>query len=420
MTMDDRHMPRPETALVIGGGIIGLATAYALGREGVHVTILDAGAPELRASTSTAGIIGGSSVIPWASSELWPRLPAHLLGRNGPFRLSLPLPRGLLGFFRHSVRAGRPDPFLASSEGLANLGLRGWDAWQNLLTELPQARSLFKQNGCLFYYVTREQVEADKAGNALRRGFGMDLSELTANDMQALLPPLNRPVAVGIRVNSAGHVIDPLGLQEYLKTAILEQGGTYVVQNATGFTKSKDEVTAVLAGSAQYKAEAIILCAGCGAAALCADLGRHIPMIPAYGASVTFTDPDIDLTVPFLVISDGVAVSPSRLGLRVSGLLQVGGAGHAKAMYAALIAQAKRLFGDFGYSDIKTYAGPRPLTADSLPFLGPDPCYKNLFHNFGHGHWGLTQAAISGQIATDLVVGRDPAIGISAYRPDRY
>ena len=66
------------TALVIGGGIVGLATAYSLCRRGLQVTLLDEGPVEKRASSATAGIIGGSSVIPWAHSKLWPHLPKHL------------------------------------------------------------------------------------------------------------------------------------------------------------------------------------------------------------------------------------------------------------------------------------------------------------------------------------------------------
>ena len=133
MTSERRRTTKPRTALVIGGGIIGLTTAYTLCRNGVEVTIFDDRAKDQRATSATAGIIGGSSVIPWASSKLWPQLPRHIIERDGPLRLSLPLPNGAMGFFRRSVQAGREEPRTMSSAGLANLGLRGWDAWQDLL-----------------------------------------------------------------------------------------------------------------------------------------------------------------------------------------------------------------------------------------------------------------------------------------------
>lgn len=410
---------KPSTALVIGGGIIGLATAYSLCRHGLKVTLLDEGPVDQRASSATAGIIGGSSVIPWANSKLWPRLPMHLLNREGPLRAAKPLPKNLMGFFMRSVQAGRTEARATSASGLANLGLRGWDAWQDLLCDLPDARDLFIQNGCIFYYETEGDAIADASSNTVRRSFGMDLTELSAAEMSALLPPLMRTVTAGVSVNSAGHVVDPIGLQEKLLRAILAMGGKLVGQHVSDFEFAGGKVVSVITDTACYEADTFVLCAGCGSSVLAAQLGHRIPMIPAWGASVTFKNAKVDLRTPFLILSDGIAVTPSSAGLRISGLLQVGGAGNAKAMIAALIDHAKRLFGDFEYTDIVTFAGPRPLSADSLAFLGADRAHDNLYHNYGHGHWGLTQAAISAQITGDLVLGRDPKIDISAYRPDR-
>ena len=409
-----------KTAIVIGSGIVGLTSAYILGQNDVKVTVLDAGPPELRASTATAGIIGGSSVIPWASSTLWPRLPSHFLKRHGPLGMAMPLPPGLVSFFKNSVRAGRPEIRKKSAKGLANLGLRGWNSWQSLLADLPEARSLFKQNGCLFFCKTTEQLNIKNMNNTLRREFAMDITDLSPDDMITRIPMLKTSVAGGSCVNLAGHVTDPVELQETLKKAILKQDGKFINANVTGFTKSKGKVTAVKSGSSEYQADAIILSAGSGSTALATDLGHSIPMIPAWGASVTFTNSDIYLKTPFLVLSDGFAVTSSKLGLRLSGLLQVGGAGKASKMIPTLISHAKDLFGSFGYTEIIPFTGPRPLTADSLPFLGKDPYYKNVFHNFGHGHWGLTQAAVSAKIITDLVLGDSTEIDISAYRVNRY
>jgi len=411
--------PKLGTALVIGGGIIGLATAYSLCCRGLQVILLDEGPVDKRASSATAGIIGGSSVIPWAHSKLWPRLPKQLLNSDGPLRAAKPLPKNLMSFFMRSLQAGSTEARAASASGLANLGLRGWDSWQDLLYDLPDARNLFVQNGCLFYYKTAEDAVADSSSNGIRRSFGMDLTELDAADMRTLLPALKQAAAAGVGVNSAGHVVDPIGLQEKLLKAILGTGAKLVKQHVNNFVFVEGKVVSVATDEGQYEADTFILCAGSRSSVLTAQLGHRTHMIPAWGASVTFRNSKVDLNIPFLILSDGIAVTPTSAGLRISGLLQVGGAGNAKAMIAALIGHAKLLFGDFEYTDIVTFAGPRPLSADSLAFLGADPAHENLYHNYGHGHWGLRQAAISAQIIGDLVLGLDPKIDISAYRPHR-
>jgi glycine/D-amino acid oxidase-like deaminating enzyme len=409
-----------SSALVIGGGIVGLATAYALCQQSIRVTVLDDAAVDHRASSATAGIIGGSSVIPWANSKLWPRLPLHFLDQDGPLRMALPFPKGLPSFFKQSVVSGRGTARAQSAAGLANLGLRGWDAWQELLTDLPSAKDLFVQQGCLFYYEIDADQSADANANALRRSFGMDLTDLNNMEMEAILPPLSRPVAGGVRVNSAGHVLDPVGLQRRLVKAIEAGGGAIIQQRVSKLVSQDGRITSVVTNGTHFDADSVILCAGSGSAELAKPLGLNIPMIPAWGASVTFTNAAVDLRTPILLLKDGIAVTPSTEGLRVSGLLQVGGAGRAQAMIKTLKLQAKRLFGAFAYDEITTCIGPRPLSADSLAFLGPDPSHDNLFHNFGHGHWGLTQASISAQITADLVLGNAPKFDMSAYRTDRY
>jgi D-amino-acid dehydrogenase len=420
MTLSAGRSQYPETALVIGGGIVGLTTAYALARAGLRVTILDAGPVNRRASTATAGIIGGSSVIPWAEAGLWRRLPRMILDRREPLFLSWPPPKGLWSFVRQSRRASRPEAVLASASGLANLGLKGLGAWRELLSDLPQAASLFQQNGCLFFYATSRDREADASGTALRRSFGMDLTDLTAEDMRNRLPSLESPVAGGMCVNSAGHVTDPRALQEYLKQAVIDLGGTCVNSPATELEIDGGMVGTVRSSAGRQEADIVILAAGAGASNLARELGLQVPMTPAWGVSITFENSDVDLELPVLVLGDGYAATPSDQGLRVSGLLQVGGAGKSTAMQARLVELAKGLFGQFSYTGIQSFTGPRPLMADSLPILGQDPTCRNVYHNFGHGHWGLTQAAISAQVIANLVTGQAAGLDIAAYSPARF
>jgi D-amino-acid dehydrogenase len=420
MTAEQTTADDPKTALIIGGGIIGLTTAYDLARNGLNVTVIDAGPVERRASTATAGIIGGSSVIPWAHASLWGKLPRMLLDRSKPLYVSWPPPSGLYDFVLKSRKASRPETFKHSAAGLANLGLKGRDAWEDLLSDLPKAKALFQQTGCLFYYGTEKERQADADDLVLRRSFGMDIDDLDAPDVLSRLPNVIRPVVGGSFVNTAAHVTDPVSLQNCLVDAIRDLGGKFVSTNVTRLETAGNKITAVVTHAGSDSADVIVLAAGHGGSKLASDVGLKIPMAPAWGVSVTFENPSIDLKIPMLVLSDGFAVTPSDQGLRVSGLLQIGGAGKAKTMQAHLIELAKALFGDFKYTGIKTVTGPRPLTADSLPVLGADPKYQNLYHNFGHGHWGLTQASISARIICGLIAGRPAGVDINAYCPDRF
>lgn len=420
MTGAEATTSSPQSALVIGGGIIGLTTAYELARNGVRVTVIDEGPVDNRATTATAGIIGGSSVIPWANESLWKRVPGMILDRKKPLYLALPLPKGLLNFLKHSHKSGQPEVFSSSSAGLANLGLRGRESWSHLLSDLPEAASLFKYRGCLFLYQKESDRLADAGDVGIRRSHGMEIDELNESEVREILPSMPSPIDGAVNVTAAGHVSDPIELQKHLRAAIIDLGGAFLEEKVINLKCTSNRVEAAYTAKGVKEAEVIVLAAGHASAALARDVGLNIPMTPAWGVSVTFEGSDVDLAVPMLVLNHGIAITPSDKGLRVTGLLQIGGAKKSEAMERRLIELAKELFGEFNYTGTSVVAGPRPLMADSLPALGPDPNYENLYHNYGHGHWGLTQASTSARIVTNHVMGRACNVDITAYRPDRF
>lgn len=101
-------------------------------------------------------------------------------------------------------------------------------------------------------------------------------------------------------------------------------------------------------------------------------------------------------------------------------LLQISVPEKTKATEQRMIEPAKEPFGDFAKTGLSIEAGSLTLLSDSLPALGPDPNRHNLYHNYGHGHWGLTQASTSALIISNHVMGRKCDVDISAYRPDRF
>jgi len=106
-----------EHVTVIGGGIIGLCTAVALQQLGYQVSVFDSNHNANNASTASAGIIGGSAVIPWASADLWSKVPAMCLNPDSALTLSLPVPPHFLSFLYQSRRAGHPQSYRASATG---------------------------------------------------------------------------------------------------------------------------------------------------------------------------------------------------------------------------------------------------------------------------------------------------------------
>ena len=390
--------------MVVGGGIIGLCSAYALQQQGYHVSIVDPNHNANNASTASAGIIGGSAVVPWASSGLWSKVPAMCLNKESPLTLSFPVPANLLSFFYHSRRAGNPSRYRASAEGLAKLGLSGYDNWMELLKDLEDGRRLFRQAGCYFVYLTQADRVNDEENNILRKEFGMQLDDLNSGQTVKVLSSLVPTEAGSVKVLKAGHVVDPLGLQQVLRAAIQDKGGKLIASSVSHFDTNKSRVRKVYTADGEYDIDRIVIAAGSGSAILAKKLGSNIPMIPGNGYSLELTGANVSLQAPLLFMSQGIAVTPTCDGIRVAGLVSIGGSAkrNCERHYGRLLKLAKTLFTDLEYQSAVHHTGARPLTSDSLPVISRSPHFQNAWFNFGHGHWGMTQASSSAKLLVNL------------------
>jgi len=418
----DRICDVPHHVAVVGGGIVGLTMASALLEQAFRVTLIDPSELAGRASSATAGIIGGSSVIPWASNDLWLKIPPMLQNPNGPIRINWPIPLKLIPFLAKSIKAGTSKNRRQSSSGLAQLGLGGWNAWVGLSDQFPALKPFLAQKGCLLYYSNSQERLSDLTNNVMRREMGMRIIEMETKAVQDMLPYLSDPEPSGTFVQQAGQILNPISFQRALTDIVKRGRGAFVHEHALGFITEDKTVRSVVTPSGNVDCDSVVICAGAGSAALVKRLSSHVPILPAWGASVTFHEPEIRLELPILLQQSGVAILPNTDGLRVAGLLQVGGQLNLRdpQLENILIRRVQKLFGNFSYRELTGQFGPRPLTPDSLPVLGHAPKYKNAYFNFGHGHWGVTHAAISASVVVDLIVGQKPQIDINPYSAERF
>lgn len=390
--------------MVVGGGIVGLCTAFALQQQGCHVSVIDTDHRAINASTASAGIIGGSAVVPWASAGLWSKIPAMCMNPNSPLTLSFPVPANIVSFFIHSHRAGSAHRYQASAEGLATLGLSGYDNWMLLLEGIDEARALFRQTGCYFVYRTPADRVNDEKNNTLRQQFGMQLESLDSTQTAVALPALSPADGGSVKVLKAGHVTDPFALQLLLRSAIQDNGGRLISSAVTKFGTSGSRVNKVHTTQGEHDIDGIVIAAGSGSSVLAKQLGSSIPMISGNGYSLELNGASIRLDAPLLFLKHGIAVTPTSNGIRVAGLVSIGGARkrHCDRHYRRLLNFALSTFARLTYKTVVHHTGARPLTADSLPVIGCSPYFQNAWFNFGHGHWGLTQAASSAKTLVKL------------------
>jgi D-amino-acid dehydrogenase len=166
----------------------------------------------------------------------------------------------------------------------------------------------------------------------------------------------------------------------------------------------------------------VVLTGGAWSRGLAAALGARVPLDTERGYHVMLPQPGVEPRSAMLFPALGFGATPMAEGFRIAGTVEFGGLEAAPDWRRAdaLVAHAQRLFPGLGTDGAQRWMGYRPSMPDSLPVIGRSPKHANAYFAFGHGHLGLTLAAVTGRLIADLVAGRSPSLDPSPYRIDRF
>ncbi|MFC4278360.1 D-amino acid dehydrogenase [Achromobacter aloeverae] len=404
--------------LVIGAGIIGMTSAYALARDGHAVTVVD-GAAQAGVGTSRANgaQLSYSFVAPLADAGVLRKLPAWLAQPNSPLRLRLRADpaqwRWALGF----LRACRRDTADRTTAELLQLGLHS----RRLMHDLVAREGLrfdFASSGKLLVYQDRQAYDAARALMDYQASLGCEQQALDRAACLALEPALAdiaERIVGGIYTPSedAGDCLALCGaLQGRLAQAsgVRFHFGTRVERLRT----EGGRIVAAQTSAGALEADGYVIANGVGAQALCREVGVDPLIYPLKGYSLTYTLTDAS-RAPRTSLSDvHNKVVYARLGnrLRVAGMVDIGArSGDVDTRrIAGLKVQVRRYLPRLNEAGPpEEWAGLRPARPDSKPLIGATP-YRNLWINAGHGALGFTLAAGSAGVLADRIAHRPSAV----------
>jgi D-amino-acid dehydrogenase len=316
-----------QPVVVVGGGIIGLCTAFALHQRGVPATVLDAGPAEHAASHVNAGWIVPTLAAPVPSPGLIATSLRWMLPSDSPLyirpRLDPAFLRWTLGFWRHC----NARDFLAGTEAIAAFGARSlalYDAMREAGVRYEEHR-----DGLLFAYRTSEALEHDYAALETVRRFGFEISPIMSGDeLRALEPSLSETVSGGYRLPQERSVRpDTLvrGLIAYLQERGVEVRGEAPV---SGIETAGGKVTGVVAGGQRIPAATVVVAAGAWTPRLLKPLRVPVPIEAGKGYSIDFAPaPDLPEPVrrPLYLHESRVTITPLEGMIRLAGTMELSG-----------------------------------------------------------------------------------------------
>ena len=411
--------------LVIGGGVIGMCTAYYLARSGAAVTVLEehqVGGP-MASSYGNIGLLVPSHSTPVAEPRVISRGLRWLLDAESPLyikpRWDADLLRWLLRF-----RAACAAQRCAAAEPVVYRWQRAsLELYAELAAELPPEVD-YERKGGLFLY--REQHAWEEAAAAARREqeAGIDVALVEREQLGVLVPGLKEGVVGALHYRQDARLI-PDAFVRALAAAAARYGAT-VHEHASVFALERRGagVAAVRTSRGTLRPRLVVLATGFLSPRLGRDVGLRVPVQPAKGYSITVRRPATCPEIPLHFHEERVVLTPfGRDRMRIGGTLEL--AGNDRSVSPRRLAAIRRappryLAGMEELDTLEIWRGMRPLSADSLPILGRPRGLDNLLLATGHGMIGISLGPASGKVVAELALGREPSLELDLFRADRF
>ena len=406
---------------IIGAGIVGIATASYLRRDGHDVTVVDMRPPGEYCSSGNAGILSPGSCVPIAMPGILGKVPGYLMDPLGPLKVRWSYyPWALPWLWRFINSTGRAQ-IEATADALSALLSQTFDAHLPLATHAG-CSDLIRRTGYVVVYDSDEACRGDAYAWKLRRDRGVICNELDAAGVERLVPALGRKFQRGMHLPEQGFVANPERLTKTLAQQFQRDGGTILQRKVLDIELGEHGPQALLTDAGKLPVETLVICAGVYSGEFSAKLGDPVPIEAERGYHVTFSDPGLELPMPVCSAQHKFFVTPMEMGTRIAGQAEFAGI-EAEPDYGradVLVQHMKRMFPHVREADTTRWMGRRPSMPDSKPVIGRATKYANTYYAFGHGHIGLAGSAPTGRIIADLVAGRKPNIDITPFRPDRF
>ncbi len=417
------------TALVVGGGLIGLTTAWALQSRGEEVLLVDrCDSVAQETSFANAGLITPSMPEPWNGPGVFRHLLASLFNPRAGLRLkpsALPqlIPWGLR-FIAHSV-PGRHFAACTDNYRLAHYSLI---KTQTLSEQLGLQYSRGTA-GTLSVFRDKATFEAKRTVIDHVASLGMRFRRLDPAAIVRLVPGLRGSASsliCGVHFPDDHHG-DAHRFCRELYSHFISAGGTARFgESVQGLLVDHGRIRGARLADDNVRADRVVIAAGSHSPALLAGVGLKLPVKPAKGYSVTVNVNDTEALPPLPVIDDALHVCLTPLGDRIRMVGTAEFAGFDLSLDPIrtdnLVAVFRRLLPELAETtnlgSATRWAGLRPMSYDGRPFIGATGV-EGLYVSSGHGPLGWTMAMGSAELLADLIVGKPPAIDPNPYSVTR-
>jgi len=406
---------------IVGGGIIGLAIGLKLSLEGCSVTIIDKDTPASGCSAGNAGYLSQNGIFPLASWDTIRTLPKLLLDPTGPLIIRPSYFLQLIPWGLKLLRNSSPEKTQSIIKALADLTRDAIDDYAELLAA-SQSTNLIKYQGGLHLYNSEQALDSASRRLETVNNYDIEAYKISAKEVYDREPALVEGLAGAVFFPNNAHCINPAELGAAFANAILSKGGQIIQRQVHKVSPETTGLWKVETSDTPIISKQVIIAAGRWSDSLLKPLGYKVPIESERGYHLMLPNPGFDLSHPLVLVEKSFAITPMKNGIRLAGTVEFAKPGTEMDEYRSdmLYAQAAPFLPGLKNEGATRWMGERPSLPDSLPAIGSSQKLPGLHYAFGHHHCGLTLAASTAGLMTDLVMKRQPKIDSKPFSLRRF
>jgi len=409
--------------IIIGGGIIGLTSAWYLQKSGHEVTIIDKSDLSDNCSYGNAGMIVPSHFVPLAAPGMIEKGIRWMFNSKSPFYVRPSLNPDLFSWGLKFMQNAKAEKVEKAAIPLRDISLLSKALFEEFKQELDDFG--LQENGILMMYKTAKTEDEELHLAEKARSLGLDVKQLSAAECSSLQPSLALDIKGAVHYRCDAHLY-PYVLMKLLISRLEASGLKFIRNKAITAVKAEaGKIQGVYSGDEMFSADHYVLASGSWSPEIAALAGLKIPMMPGKGYSFMLPEPQKRMHIPALLCEAKVAVTPMNGSIRLGGTMEIGkinsrvNLNRVKGIVESTCNYFPGLKPELP-AESSVWFGFRPCSPDGLPYIGASKKMNNLIIATGHGMMGLSLGPASGKLVAQLINGEKTAVDLSIYSPDRY
>jgi D-amino-acid dehydrogenase len=412
-------------AVIIGGGVIGLFSAYYLNKSGWDVEVVDQGDLSDNCSYGNAGMITPSHFVPLAAPGMVEQGIRWMFNSKSPFYVKPSLNPELIGWGLKFLKSATRKHVDRSAGALRDISVMS----KKLFHEFEQDANIdfgLEDKGILMLFKTPKFEEEERHMVEQATNLGLDAQYLSPEQCNKLQPDVEMDILGAVHYHCDAHLYPNKLMRELIR--YLEGKGVKMYRNTRidRINHDSGKVTSIGSADKEFKGDAYVIATGSWSPAVSKLVGLKVPLMPGKGYSFMVPQDDSKrMTIPSILCEARVAITPMNNSIRYGGTMEVGKINDKINMnrVRGIVESVPKYFLNFKPEmpqEKDIWFGFRPVSPDGMPYIGMSDKYDNLAIATGHAMIGLSLGPATGKIISDVLTGTKPEMNMSPFAVDRF